>query len=111
MKEEDKLYIESYVCKLVSLCAEADYRIDKFGNIVFKDKNKVKNNIKKVILDASKELELSEDEVRNYLIKIYSEKIINPEFTKEGEQLISLFQETVEQKEDKKVQEEKEEIR
>lgn len=99
MKKEDKLYIESYVCKLVSLCAEADYRVDKFGNIVFKNKNKVIDNINKVILKSKEQgIEASEEEIRDYLIKIYQERSENPELTREAIEIISILELTKENK-------------
>lgn len=98
MRKEDKLYIESYLCKVVALCAEVSYRIDKFGNIVFKDKNKVIENINKLISNSTKELEASESEIRDYLIHVYKEKSINPEFAREGTELISILEETKQDK-------------
>lgn len=94
MRKEDEIYIELHILRLVSLCAEINYTTDKFGNIVFKDKNKVIENINKIISDSTKIVEASEDEVRDYLIQIYKNKIELPEFTKEGIELISILEET-----------------
>ena len=101
MRKEDKLYIESYLCKIVSLCAEANYKIDRLGNIVFKDKNKVIENINKLISESTQKLEASEEEIRNYLTYVYKQKSINSEFAKEGTELISILEES-KQNDDKK---------
>lgn len=93
MRKEDEIYVELHILRLVSLCAEINYTTDKFGNIVFKDKNKVIENINKVISDSTKLLEASEDEVRDYLIQIYKNKIELPEFTKEGTEILSILEE------------------
>ena len=99
MKKEDKLYIESYVYKLVSLCAESNYKIDKFGNIVFNDKRRVIDNINKVIKDSKKQgIEASEKDIREYLIKIYQERSENPEITREAIEIISILEGSKEDK-------------
>lgn len=94
MKLEDKLYIEEYLCKAVSLCLEAGYAIDKFGNMVFKDKNETIENINKLISDSTKEVEASESEIRDYLVHIYILKCRNSEFIKESTELISILEST-----------------
>lgn len=112
MNEEEKLYIESYICKMILLCAEANYKIDRFGNILFTDKNKVIEKMNQIILNSTNEIAASADEIRYYLIKIFKEKSLNPEFYKEGMEVISLL-ETSKEKEDNKlsVQNDKEIIR
>lgn len=99
MKKEDELYIESYLCKIVALYAEGNYKTDKLGNIVFKDKNKVIENINKLIANSTKCMEASESEIRDYLIDVYKEKSINPEFAREGTELISILEESKQDKE------------
>lgn len=94
MKLEDELYIEAYLCKIIELRVESKYKIDKFGNIVYKDKNEVIEEVRKLVSNPPKELEASEDEIRNYLIHIYEQRIINPEFKKEGTELISILRDT-----------------
>ena len=92
MKKEDELYIESYVCKLVSLCAEADYKIDRLGNIVFQNKKRVVKNINKIILgEIAKGIEATEEEIYEYLIKIYQERSENLELTREANEIILIL--------------------
>ena len=96
MKKEDELYIESELYKIVSLYAEADYELDKFGNIIFKDKSKVLQNISNVIDMASKEKNIPIDEIENYLIQVCKGKIEetqNPIFEREETEIIFIIEE------------------
>ena len=102
MKKEDELYIELNLSSIIELHIEAGYSIDRLGNIIFEDKNKVKEKINKVISDSAEELDISEDEIRNYLIKIYTAKCSNESYIQEGTEIISILQEDKELKREEK---------
>jgi len=102
MRKEDELYIELNLSKILELYIEANCGFDRLGNIIFEDKNKVKEKIYKAISDSAEELEASEEEIRNYLIKIYTSKCSNENYIKEGTEIISILQEDKELKQEEK---------
>ena len=61
--------------------------------MIFKDKAKLKEDINELILNTSKEIDVSEEEIRDYLIKLYQDKSQNKDFEKEGTDLILILQE------------------
>ena len=96
MKKEDELYIESELYKIISLYAESDYELDKFGNIVFKNKAKVLQNIGTVIENVSKERVIPINEIEDYLIQICRgkvEEMQNPLFEQEETEIIFIIEE------------------
>lgn len=93
MKKENEIYIELHISKLIEVSAELEYTTDKLGNMIFKDKAKLKEDINELILNTSKEIDVSEEEIRDYLIKLYQDKSQNKDFEKEGTDLILILQE------------------
>ena len=92
MREEDKSYIESYLAKVIGLCINLSYTKDRLGNLTFKDRNKLVNNINRLITEADSKLESSEDEIREYLIATYRKKSIDPEYMIETQGFISVLE-------------------
>ena len=96
MKKEDKLYIETELYKIISLNIEAQYNLDKFGNIVFKDRAKALQKISTVIENASKEREIPINEIEDYIIQICRgkvEEMQNPLFEQEETEIIFIIEE------------------
>lgn len=91
MKREEELYLESYVERLISLTVESGYKLDKLGNIVYKDKSKTVKQLSNTIKRVAKQTNLKEDEINDYLIKIYKGKCV--EDAQEGKEIIGLLKE------------------
>lgn len=89
MKREEELYLESYVERLISLTVESGYKLDKLGNIVYKDKSKTVKQLSNTIKRVAKQTNLKEDEINDYLIKIYKEKCA--EDAQEGKEIVRLL--------------------
>ena len=107
MKEEDKIYIEIELSRIVSIYIEDEYDVDRLGNIIFRNKLRAIENIKNSILQTADKIGSSKEEIQDYLIKIYEEKLQNPNFIREGTELISILKDIKNEGENKKEKEEK----
>ena len=92
MKEEDKSYIESYVSKVIGICINSSYTKDRLGNVTFKNKEGLNNNINRLITQAARQLEASEDEIKKYLIQTYKKKGEEAEYRIETQGFISVLE-------------------
>lgn len=102
MREEDKSYIESYLCKVIGICIKSDYTRDRLGNLTFKNRDKLVNNINRIIAETDSKLEASEEEIRDYLIETYKKKSIDPEYRVETQEFISVLESMQENKGEQK---------
>lgn len=102
MKEEDKSYIEAYLSKVIGICINLSYTRDRLGNVTFKDRERLVNNINRLIVEADSKLEASEDEIRNYLIETYRKKSTDPEYRVETQEFISVLESMQENKEEQR---------
>lgn len=102
MREEDKSYIESYLAKVIGICINLSYTRDRLGNLTFKNRDRLVDNINRLITETDSKLEASEDEIRDYLIDTYRKKSTNPEYRVETQGFISVLESMQENKEEQK---------
>ncbi len=102
MQKEQEVYIESYLEKLVSLTVEANYKIDKFGNIVFENKKALIERIKDILLETGQELNMPVEEINECLLNVYKERSEHCENPGEYLEIIELLQKLNEDKEESK---------
>ena len=106
MLKEQKLYIELCLEKSISLTVEGNYDVDKFGNIIFKNKQALVEELNGIITDASQKIDIPSDEINEYLLRIYNEKSQRSKYPKESLEIISLLQELGENKKENKEEKE-----
>lgn len=92
MREEDRSYIESYLAKVIGICINLSYARDRLGNVTFKNKEGLNNNINRLITQTASQLETSEEEIRGYLIETYKKKGEEPEYRVETQGFISVLE-------------------
>ena len=92
MKEEDKSYIEAYLSKVIGICINLSYTRDRLGNVTFKNKEALNNNINRLITMAASQLEAPEDEIKKNLIETYKKKGEEAEYRVETQGFISLLE-------------------
>lgn len=91
MNYEEKIYIEEYVEEIISLTVEAGYNIDKFGNIVHNNRKETIKQLRNIIESIANESNLDKEQIKNYLIEIYFDRINGVENAQESKEIISLL--------------------
>ena len=91
MSEEQKLYIELYLEKYISLTVEGDYNLDKFGNLVFKNKTALVEQIANIINETEQKMNISAEEITECLLSIYKKKSEINKYPAESLEIISIL--------------------
>ncbi len=102
MLKEQKLYIELYLEKCISLTVEGDYHLDKFGNFVFKNKPALIEQIAHIISETGQEMNISAEEITECLLSIYKKRSKVNEHPEESLEIISILGE-LNSKDEKKI--------
>lgn len=92
MKKNSKLIIEQYLLTLIKMELEMDSDIDKFGNIVYRNKKELIEKINKDIERESRELEEDVEEVKKYLVRILENESSDKEKTQESLKIKELLE-------------------
>lgn len=74
MKKNIKLEIENHLYKEISLILEAEYTIDKFDNVVYREggRKRALNKIKSILNEYEEEHNIPQKEIRKHLIDAYA---------------------------------------
>lgn len=74
MKENIKLEIENDLYKEISLILEAEYTIDKFENVVYKEggRKRALDKIKSILNEYEEKHNIPQKEIRKHLIDSYA---------------------------------------
>lgn len=91
MNHEEKIYIESHIERLVSMTVEAGYNVDRLGNIIYKDKSKTIEQLRKVLDDVVVNTNLDVEEIIDYLLEIYNGKINESNFAQEYKEINNIL--------------------
>lgn len=102
MKQEQKIYIELYVEKIVSMTVEAGYNVDKFGNIIYEDKTRTIEQLQKILDGVVNNTNLDIEEILDYLIEVYNKKINMSDSFQEWREIKSLLTTIKDMHEDEK---------
>lgn len=92
MKRESKLMIEQYLLTLIKMELEINSDIDRFGNIVYRNKKELIEKINRDIERESKELEEDIEEVKKYLVQILENESSDKERIQESLKIKELLE-------------------
>ena len=90
-EEKTKLYIESYLNKIIRLVVNAGITHDKLKNVVYTNKEKTVGKIEEVLHEASENLKMPQEDIINCLVTFHNAKLENNELRKESMEIITLL--------------------
>lgn len=100
-EEKTKLYIESYLNKIIRLVVNAVITHDKLKNVVYTNKEKTVSKIEEILHEASENLKMPQEDIINCLVDMHNVNLGNNELRKESMEIIALLDE-IKNKEEKK---------